>query len=249
MSEGALEQQAPHGRSWRQIAKYAVATAVLSLLSSFIAVSEASLKAFIEDWVEGCLIVIKSDVKLVSGKGRYLQVELYPSGDVPDRIDLVFASRNPSLYSVRWDRDWESHNLAFHRLSGKMCPGSTDICTQKQNAALKQVDDDVKAAGSSGSRSGAPDITINIPEFHPRFSYKFNVGILDGPDNGTDVFGAYVLFPQDIVSAGKGCRVQRADMFNILVGSSNHWKFAFFVLVFIFCAGGVLVFRRWGNVE
>lgn len=249
MTEGTSEQQAKHGKSWRQIAKYALATAALSLLSSFIAVSEASLKAIMEDWVEGCLIVIKSDVKLISGKGRYLQVELYPSGDVPDRIDLVFASRSPSLHSVRWDRDWETHNLAFHRLSGKMCPGSTDICTQKQNSVLKQVDDDVKAAGSSISRSGAPDITISIPEFHPKFSYKFNVAILDGPDIDVNAFGAYVLFPQDVVSAGKGCRVQRADMFNILVGSSNHWKFAFFALVFVFCAAGVMVFRRWGHVE
>ncbi|MBP2292432.1 hypothetical protein [Azospirillum rugosum] len=226
--------------------KFNLGIAVLAVLPSFLAASDASLKSLVSGWLDSCLIVVDVNVDQRNGREVY-RVDLTANGKVPARINLGFEARDAILRDVSWERDLKQHNLLFHALSGSSCASNSDLCSADQIAALNRVRDN-PPRGASQDEIGLASISVNIDNFNELFSYRF-IGSPIGTMKklNTEEFGSYVMYPDDVVKAGGLCRVHRADFFNTLVGSNNATKFIF--LMFFVAGGSVLVgvFKRWGN--
>jgi hypothetical protein len=137
---------------------------VLATVPLFLVFANTQLKELIDNFVGGCVFIVD---KRTSTAGQLL-VTGRIAGAMPKGLPLMLEGRGALINTVLFDEPYrqgripEPDDLAFHPLTGSLCPG--DLCPQ------------------SGTEPLRTRVQIMIRDLRPELTYRFRVRMK--PDMG-----------------------------------------------------------------
>jgi len=215
-------------RFWSFVGRHgyvATGTLIVTVATPFLLVSEATLKKYLDTWLNDCLLVF--EVSAV--KGNRLLVTGYARGKLPATLPITFSARNAEINSILFINEVERPgsdvftNLAVHPQTNLICPGP--LCEEL------------------GSLPSTVNPTIVLADIHPEFTYPFYV------DFNRKVSASNLsLFVQYERGVKDGlCRVERAHVFNLFVRLGKLGQFVAAVIAFLCLTVLVAAARAWAK--
>src|SRR5258706_11457182 len=105
--------------------KKILASALLMILAPFVLFSETSAKRTIENWLQGCVVVLE---KHATSK-RQVEVKAYMNGALPSKLPFSFNAPEVLIHQVEFRSTPDDlgndpySSLALHPLDRQTCPG------------------------------------------------------------------------------------------------------------------------------
>lgn len=201
--------------------------AVLAAVPLFLVFANTQLKELVDSFLGGCVLVIE---KRISTAGQLL-VTARIAGSMPKGLPIMFEGREALINTIlfdepyRQDRISDPDDLAFHPMTGTICPGN--LCL---------------GAGDEPFRSR---VQILLRDLRPEFSYRFRLRMQ--PDKApleTHNLKVYAMFDAGLVDGV--CRVQPPRWFNFWVWATPGQK-AFLFLSLVVGGGLLLQWARTTN--
>lgn len=213
----SIPDREPPNPSVRRRLFIAMLSLAMIILTPFLVLSENTIKSLIDSWLKDCLVVIDTE-SLPPNKVR---VTAYVSGETLKKLPLTFTASDALINRIKFSPELgpNAHsaidNLARHPLTNKTCPGA--LCEE------------------FGRIPSAPILTITLGDISPQFLYTF---VVELDRNATkENLATYVQYEEGLKDGV--CRVERANIFNVLARASKWQKF--WAMVFIFLIVAVLI--------
>lgn len=202
---------------------------VLAILTPLVLLSETRIKEAIESIFAGCLFVV--DVRQGQTSDQII-VHGYMTGKPPARLNLTFHARQDLIERVEFKSGILASpptpysSLVLHPKAGQSCPG--DLCREPMEIT-----------------EAARLMTFQLANPSPNFDYLFNVHMIGGsaPAKASDErLVVYSIAGADQIDA---CRVEPANMFNILTRLGKLERFVAYCLILFGITVLVMLFRTW----
>jgi hypothetical protein len=208
-----------------RLLRSATGMSVLAVVPLFLVFANTQIKELIDSFLGGCTFVID---KRMSANGAQVLVTARMAGTPPKALPLMFQGRDALINTVFFDEPYrqerivEPDDLAFHPMTGSICPG--DLCPELGAQPLRR------------------NAQIVLHDLRPEFSYRFRVRLK--PEQGSPNVHQLKIYATFDAGLPDGiCKVQPRRWFNFWVWATPLQKaFLFLAMVVI---GGLLL--RWAQ--
>lgn len=206
---------------WRRVVSTAAGLAIL-ILTPFLAVSESSIKSYIDSWLNDCVFVIEQE----QVSEDRIAVKGYISGKPPKSLPITFSGKDALINRIQVVNEVERgqsglfDNLGLHPQTDWACPGT--LCE------------------NLGRFESSPKITVVLSDLHQDFTYPLFIFFDDHVS--LSQLKIYVQFDAGLIHGV--CRVERANPFNWFVRTTKFGRFIVLLLAFVLISVAITFLRR-----
>jgi len=202
---------------------------LIAILTPLLLLSETRIKESVESTVGGCILVLN----LRAGRTpEIVEVVGYMAGKAPTTLDLTFQARHGLINLLEFKNGilvtapTPYSSLVLHPKAGQVCPGA--LCLEPREI-----------------REPAQSMTIRLPNPSSSFDYLFSAHLSDTATQGEPVDERLAVYSIGGTDQTNVCRVEPANIFNLLVRLDKAGRFAAYCLIIFGATVLLIIFKAW----